>query len=250
MAPTELSTIFSALGQSTGLKSLKVYCLDSMDESLCTAIKNGLGMNETLEKLELSGFHVTDDDSDFCCTALSFLRTNKAIKSLKVDLTVGATHPRVSVFLRHITGMPQENASLEDMCIQICTPYQMKSEEFADFVTALQHNTTLKFFNFRGCGINCGDLVLTHDEDKQTAALLKKNYALEVLHNIEEARELQTILRLTAAGRRYLIEDGSSISKGVEVLIRVNNDTNCVFFHLLENPRLCDRRAVEMVTTD
>jgi hypothetical protein len=53
---------------------------------------------------------------------------------------------------------------------------------------------------------------------------------------------------LNAAGRRYLVQDGSSISKGVEVLSRVNNDINCVFLHLLENPRLCDRSAVEMVT--
>jgi hypothetical protein len=58
---------------------------------------------------------------------------------------------------------------------------------------------------------------------------------------------VDAILRLNAAGRRYLVQDGSSISKGVEVLSRVNNDINCVFLHLLENPRLCDRRAVEMV---
>jgi hypothetical protein len=57
------------------------------------------------------------------------------------------------------------------------------------------------------------------------------------------------ILRLNEAGRRYLIEDGSSISKGVEVLIRVNNDTNCVLLHLLENPRLCYRNVVEKMST-
>jgi hypothetical protein len=33
-------------------------------------------------------------------------------------------------------------------------------------------------------------------------------------------------------------------------LSRVNNDVNCVFLHLLENPRLCDRSAVEIVSTD
>jgi hypothetical protein len=80
------------------------------------------------------------------------------------------------------------------------------------------------------------------------AALLKKNYALEELPNIEEAREVRAILRLNAAGRRYLVEDGSSISKGVEVLSKVNNDIDCTFLHLLENPRLCDRSAVEMNT--
>jgi hypothetical protein len=45
---------------------------------------------------------------------------------------------------------------------------------------------------------------------------------------------LRAILRLNEAGRRYLIQDGSSISKGVEVLSRVNIDINCVFLHLLE----------------
>jgi hypothetical protein len=55
-------------------------------------------------------------------------------------------------------------------------------------------------------------------------------------------------LRLNGAGRRYLIEDGSSISKGVEVLSAVSNEIDCVFLHLLENPRLCDRSAVEVAS--
>jgi hypothetical protein len=95
-------------------------------------------------------------------------------------------------------------------------------------------------------------LYLTDDEDKQMVSLLKKNYALESLPDIDlekEAGDVGASLRLNKAGRRYLIEDGSSISKGVEVLSRVNNDINCVFLHLLENPRLCDRSAVEIVST-
>jgi hypothetical protein len=59
---------------------------------------------------------------------------------------------------------------------------------------------------------------------------LKKNYALESLSGIiGQAGDVDAILRLNQAGRRYLIEDGSSISKGVDVLSRVYNDTNCVF---------------------
>jgi hypothetical protein len=42
------------------------------------------------------------------------------------------------------------------------------------------------------------------------------------------------------------VQDGSSISKGVDVLSRVSSNINSVFLHLLENPRLCDRSAVEM----
>jgi hypothetical protein len=93
---------------------------------------------------------------------------------------------------------------------------------------------------------------LTDDEDKQMASLLKKSYALESLPDInleKRLRNVGAILRLNEAGRRYLIEDGASISKGVEVLSRVNNEMNCVFLHLLENPRQCDRSAVEIASS-
>jgi hypothetical protein len=89
---------------------------------------------------------------------------------------------------------------------------------------------------------------LNDAESKQMTSLLRKNYALERVPNIVQGGDAGAILRLNEAGRRYLIEDGSSISKGVEVLNRVSNDINCVFLHLLENPRLCDKKAVEMVS--
>jgi hypothetical protein len=93
-------------------------------------------------------------------------------------------------------------------------------------------------------------LRLNDNEDKQIASLIKKNYGLKLLPDIYQEGDVGTILRLNGAGRRYLIQDGSSISKGVEVLSRVNDDINCVFLHLLENPRLCDRSVVEIVNAD
>jgi hypothetical protein len=88
-------------------------------------------------------------------------------------------------------------------------------------------------------------VVLTRDDDRQMASLLKKNYALERFPIINQGGDVGAILRLNGAGRRYLVQDGSSISKGVEVLNKLKYDLNGVFLHLLENPRLCDRRAVE-----
>jgi hypothetical protein len=79
------------------------------------------------------------------------------------------------------------------------------------------------------------------------ASLLKKKYALETLRGVNRVGDAGAILRLNERGRQYLIEDGSSITKGVELLSAVSNDINCVLLHLLENPRLCDRRAVELV---
>jgi hypothetical protein len=79
-----------------------------------------------------------------------------------------------------------------------------------------------------------------------------KNYGLERLDldiPCEDDKTIKAILMLNAAGRRYLIKDGSSISKGVDVLSAVSDEIECVFLHLLENPSLCDRRAAETSTT-
>jgi hypothetical protein len=116
-------------------------------------------------------------------------------------------------------------------------------------LTALQHNTTLK--KVRPHLIHSMGLQLNDDESKQMAVLLKKNHALERLPDIDQkdlSGDLGAVLRLNEAGSRYLIEDGSSISKGVEVLSKVNIDIYCVFLHVLKNPRLCNRRPVEMVS--
>jgi hypothetical protein len=75
-------------------------------------------------------------------------------------------------------------------------------------------------------------------------SLVKKNYALIKLGadfiEHDETGELGSILRLNQAGRRYLIDDAGSIAKGVEVLIDVRDDLGCLFYHLLENPMLCE----------
>jgi hypothetical protein len=154
----------------------------------------------------------------------------------------------LSAFRIDIATLLQENTSLESLTIQKSSiETKIKAEECIALVTALQHNTTLKTLSSGKYGI----LRLTDDEGKQMAALVKKNYTLERLLDIDlenEAGDVGAILRLNEAGRRYLIEYGSSISKGVKVLSAVSNEINCVFLHLLENPRLCDRRAVEILS--
>jgi hypothetical protein len=75
-------------------------------------------------------------------------------------------------------------------------------------------------------------------------SLVKKNYSLafldEGLSALDKTGELRTLLRLNQAGRRYLIEDKASIAKGVKVCIGVSDDLGCLFYHLLENPMLCN----------
>jgi hypothetical protein len=242
-AHIDWSPIFLALGRNTGLKSLKVDVHCSMEESLCTAMQNGLGTNTTLEHLELKPARLR---SDLWCRTFSFLRTNKALKSLVVYVHQGIKARLLSAFRKDIVSMLQENASLESLSIQKNGLKLIKAEVHVELVTMLQHNTTLKRLE-----LSCnGRLPLTDNDDKRIAKILQKNYALESLPNIVSLGDVDAILRLNAAGRRYLIEEGSSISKGVGVLSRVNNEINCVVLHLLENPRLCDRSAVEVASHD
>jgi hypothetical protein len=241
-AHVDWSPIFLALGRNTGLKFLKIVdSYGSMEESsMCAAMQNGLGTNTTLEHLEFSF-----DAADLLCRAFSFLRTNRALRFLVVHVHQGVPESCLSAFRIGIVSMLQDNASLESLFIQKnCNVIEV--EEDIPLVTKLQHNTTLKKLELHYNVM----LPLTDDEDKHMAKILKKNYALESLPSIvNRPGGVRTILRLNAAGRRYLIEDGSSVSKGVEVLSRVNyNDIHCVFFHLLENPRLCDRSAVEVAS--
>jgi hypothetical protein len=80
--------------------------------------------------------------------------------------------------------------------------------------------------------------------NKRIGSTPKKNYSLEVLDEGLSAHdttgEVRIVLRLNQAGRRYLINDSASIAKGVDVLIGVSDDLGCLFYHLLENPTLCD----------
>jgi hypothetical protein len=252
IARVDWSPIFLFMGVNTGLKTLTLDGYGSMVESLCSAMQNGLGINATLEHLTFLQFRMCDDTADLCDGAFSFLRTNHALKSLKITLDQRVTPARVAAFRTDIAAMLQANESLESLSIQ--SYEEIEAEEYvALIVTALKHNVTLKTLDF----VTHDDLTwgrglqLTDDKDKEMAALLKKSYAMESLPDIipkNEASDVGAILRLNQAGRRYLIEDGSSVSKGVELLGAVRSDINCVFLHLLENPRLCDRSAVEVAS--
>jgi hypothetical protein len=198
-----LSPVLFALGNNKGLKTLLVLGIHSIEESLCTAHKEGLGTNETLDSLELTRITICDDNADLRCRAFSFLRTNKTLKSLVVSVTDGAS---ASSFLFDIAAMLQQNASLESLTVESLNIIESAKKHLV-LVTALQHNKTLKTLSM----YHNGFLTLTHDEDKQMAALLKKNYAMENLPDIDleiEAGDLGAILRLNKAGRRYLVEDG------------------------------------------
>jgi hypothetical protein len=243
-----LSTIFLSLGMNTTLKSLSVSIFDELGDKLCAAIRNGLAKNSTLEKLSLDRILSSDDDGAVSArNALSFLRTNSTLKSLTVSFMRAQKESYVSAFRLESVKM-LENNFLESLTIIENNGMGIEVEELFALLSALQLNTTLKTLSFQSC---FEKLSLTDDEANQVVSILRKNYGLERLTpDLPCAVDgtVNTILMLNGAGRRYLIKDGSSISKGVDVLSAVSDDIDCVFLHLLENPNLCDRRAADTTT--
>lgn len=177
-----LSQIFLALGNNLGLKTLIEGAFGSVDESLCTAIKDGLGMNETLECLEVKYFPVGEDNNDLWCRAFSFLRNNKVLKSLVIEVQNDCFEPDLLPFRVGITSLLEESTSLENLSIFCGYPIKA-DEEYFEPVTVLQNNATLKSLKLLQNRYN--SIRLNDNEDKQMAALLKKNYALERLSDID-----------------------------------------------------------------
>jgi hypothetical protein len=161
-----------------------------------------LGMNKTLRKLHVSGFSSVDEF---------------VIPALLEGLGKNSTLEILELIVAHVT------------------PFRIA------VVEALQLNKTLKTLRL---GYN--NPKLADDEVKHLTSVVKKNYGLESLDDLDSSdvrmRDLRSILRLNGAGRGYLIDGhGSFVSKGVDVLSAVNDDLNCIFLHLLENPSLCNK---------
>ena len=244
-----LCPIFLSLAMNTTLKILTADISNEFGDELCEAIRNGFANNSTLEELTLYNMLPSDGDGAVSArNALSFLRINSTLKSLTVSFAPTQKESYISAFRLEAVKM-LENTFLESLKIfeKYGSPIQV--EELLALISALQLNTTLKTLGFQSsCFTN---ICFTVDEVNELVSILKKNYGLErLVPDIPCADDgtVKAILRLNAAGRRYLIKDGSSISKGVEVLSAVSDEIDCVFIHLLENPRLCDRRAADTTT--
>jgi hypothetical protein len=237
-----LSPLFLALQVNIGLKKLVIFGIDLLDENLSTAIRLGLAKNSTLESLNLMNIEFGDDDISMWREALSFLPTNIALKTLYIHFEDNVDESHATAIRKEVLAMLCENASLETLSMP------SKHARFEDYLVcaaAIQPNTTLKSLDLHPTYLK--DFCADEDETKDLIPVLKKNYGLEEIQGLHHcAGDIRSIFELKRAGRRYLVQDRSSISKGVDVLSRVSNDINSVFLHLLENPRLCDRSAVEM----
>jgi hypothetical protein len=233
-----LSPLFLALQVNSGLRELCIDGIVLIDKKLSTAMRLGLGNSSTLETFKLTDIRSGDNDACLWREALSFLRTNSHLKTLHMHFEENERDSGAAAIRMEVLAALRENESLETL--------EMISEnaglkDFLECVDAIQPNTTLKRL-----GLHIRPCDVEDDDMKVLTPVLTKNYGLEELLQFRIGEgDTRSIFDLNRAGRRYLVQDGSSISKGVDMLSRVSGNINCVFLHLLENPRLCDRSAVE-----
>jgi hypothetical protein len=239
-----LTPFFLSLQVNTGLKKLRINRIDLIDEKVSTAMRLGLGNNSTLKSLSFLWI-TAHNETSLWREALSFLHTNTALETLDMHFEHNVKKSLADAIRMELPAALRENESLEALSL---LSDDVRSEDYLEFVAAIQPNETLK--SLRLCPMNGNTFRLDEDGMKDLIPILKKNYGLEEIRELcHDSEDIRSILKLNRAGRRYLVQDGSSISKGVDVLSRVSSDTNSVFMHLLENPRLCDRSAVEMLSS-
>jgi hypothetical protein len=244
-----LPPFFMALKSKTSLKKLDLNNVTLSHHSLCPALCEFFAHNLVLEELTLhcNNYSILDADTAAWRTVLPFLRDSKTLKSFTFHVS-GPTenHLRIATLCCDtVASILDGNSSLERLDIHSSG---IKSDAYLSALESLQMNATLKMLRL----YPVVDEISRDDETKRLIQLVRKNYSLEDLDedwlSYDKTGELGTILRLNRSGRGYLIQDMGSIPKGVEVLVAVRDDLECLFYHLRENPLLCDTEHCYSVT--
>jgi hypothetical protein len=230
-----LQPLFAAMRINSSLKRLDVDSFHLTDELVCGALRDALANNSVLESLTLNFPESLVHMSLVSWRRiLPFIRDNATLKSLTISFKGGD----VASLCIDTVAMLEGNTVLE--CLRIIDRGGIGPQAYLAALGCLQPNSTLKTLQL---SVKVG-ASMAEQKMNQVVSLVKKNYSLAVLDEgvstHDKTGELATLLRLNQVGRRYLIKDAASIAKGVEVLIGVSDDVGCLFYHLLENPTLCD----------
>jgi hypothetical protein len=224
----EENTTLTTFEMSPVPRNINQAFYDTMAESMLS--------NATLQYLLISYPGGSHPNSICVSSLLSALGMNKTLRKVHVS---GFSSVGGSAILAVREGL-EKNSTLETLEL-INFAHATESSFRIAVVEALQLNKTVK--TLRVC-FDTQDL--TDGEVKHLTLVVKKNYGLESLPDLDFSHDrmgdLRSILRLNGAGRGYVLDGhGSVISKGVGVLSAVSDDLDCVFLHLLENPSLCNR---------
>jgi hypothetical protein len=155
--------------------------------------------------------------------AAGSVRCNLRHSQRKTTFEVEKRHARRCIKISYYNVTDEQVKKFMDLCpVCICTKEKSNDDANDDAVVNVKKRPIMKTED---------DFCVDLDEFKDLIPVLKKNYGLEESPDFPlGAGDIGSILDLNRAERRYLVQDGSSISKGVHVLSRVSNDINSVFF--------------------
>jgi hypothetical protein len=271
-------------GLSQGLAgNSSLTTLLMLDDDQCTDNGSVLNVIEGLRNsnsikeisLPLSEGPWTDEMSDSLRTVLE---RNTVLTSLKVrfpdidtvldtGLDTGRPWSRIAPFLRTSTTIKElcllgpitDDCLVETaMALEDNTGASLASVDIQGTDKNVTVSGIVRFISTLTSNTSLNELVVSLDTKfvvgtQAASALVEaaaKNYGLEKAENVtissrQDDSKLKCIFKLNKEGRRYLIEDPSSVERGVGVLTGVSDDLDCIFFHLRENPTLCTRTTIE-----
>jgi hypothetical protein len=170
-----------------------------------TLVASALRKTLTLTKLAVSASFQRDL---FYKEFLSHLAFNTSLTHVKICFGSETTRADRDKFVfAFIKAMAIRNKCLQEIEIDNALHFLRRRSTLNRLVSFLQENYSLKRIAFQGM----------------------TNKSFEMIH------------RLNRAGRRYLIEDSTSKEACINVLAQVNDDLDCLYFHLRENPVLFTR---------
>jgi hypothetical protein len=223
---------FDFLQKNTAIKYLGIwhsygYPGRESFESLCRS----LWTNRSLEYLDLgTSYLYGDDDVD---VLVEMIRANASLREISLP-TSCFTGPKLLSFVPVLA----QSTTLECLKMESWQDGKATNNDMFQFVKLVLTESRLKELR----------VWLGRDLCESLAPTMAKNFHLEEF--VDEGglqfsttyTTLNVVCKLNKFGRRYLVERGPECRvAGVGLLSAVSDDLDCLFYHLRENPDLCNR---------
>lgn len=226
--------LLQGIAQNETLLDLKLYMPRSplTKSPLLSALRGALKSHKSLKKVTLAASTVSSLGFSVISNALS--RQQSSISGLTIIVYNGGIRGFGSIVQAANTC-----TSLESIHIYGRTPYKSFMDEFEAALYDLAGNTSLQALHIAPSFDDD-----THDGliDAKVHLMMRSIFGMTKLvlgtGGIAIGGEAKLVCELNNAGRRYLIQNPCK-EAGVDVLSKVSDSLDQVFYHLRENPSLC-----------
>jgi hypothetical protein len=237
---------FCAGLSETKVQGVKLNCCEMFDAvSLARALTSSnlsAFRSSHLEFVEHGG------STDFLSTLTAGLPFMKNLEDLEVDLieSVGGEPVDCESFVRATASCPRlkrlvlslrSNSATKDAAIAYCRQTRTNIED-----NTIKGSKTAADKHAHHCSL--------------LFEVVKKSYTIQLvrlvtsrgsnivdLWDVDMMANTRMICRLNRSGRAYMAGDSNNQREGFKVLGAVNEDLNCLYFHLRENPLLCREQS-------